>query len=129
MSGCMILRTKSLERALATDRRIDCSYLLQCLVFRLEIVDTRLPLIHRATLAIVLPEGFQIRRLLVRVIAGSHDFADGCCSFCCMIAWYVRDVVMDDVVLDGSVEEVASDEAEVAIDGGRCALKERPGLR
>jgi hypothetical protein len=39
-----------------------------------------------------------------------------------------RDVVVQDVRLDDAVHQVAADEAELAVDGGRGAAGEGPGV-
>lgn len=43
-----------------------------------------------------------------------------------MIDWNLREHVVDDVVFDDTVEDVAADEAKVAVDGGSSSLDESP---
>jgi hypothetical protein len=41
----------------------------------------------------------------------------------------VREKVVDDMVLDNAVEDVAADEAKLAVDGRHGTLDERPVVR
>ena len=52
----------------------------------LVVVRTRPTLLDKATLTIVLPECYQIRRLSIPVVIGPHNFPDSGGSFRCMIA-------------------------------------------
>lgn len=58
----------------------------------------------------------------------AHDWLDGFGGLIRVIERDGRDVVVKNVRLDDSMEEAATDEAELAIDGSRCATCEVPGF-
>ena len=45
-----------------------------------------------------------------------------------MVLWDATEEVMDDVKVSNAVHQVLSSKAEVAVDGGRGATEESPGL-
>jgi hypothetical protein len=59
----------------------------------------------------------------------AHDTLDGIAGFVGVVERDVADVVVQHVGLDDAVEDVAADEAEVAVDGGRSAAGEVPDFR
>lgn len=52
----------------------------------------------------------------------THDLLDGLGSLVGVVEWDGRHIVMQDVGLDNAVQQLATDEAELAVDGrGRTA--------
>lgn len=47
----------------------------------------------------------------------AHDFPDSEGSFGSVVEWDARNVMMHDVCLDGTVEDVTADPAKVTVDG------------
>jgi hypothetical protein len=70
------------------------------------------------------PAGVSLRAVVV-----SHDALDGLAGLVGVVEGDVADVVVQHVGLDDSVEDVAADEAEVAVNGGSSAAGEVPHLR
>lgn len=64
----------------------------------------------------------------VRAIVLAHDGLDGLGGLVGVVEWDGGDVVVQDVSLDDSVQEVAADEAEFAVDGSGGATGEVPGI-
>jgi len=58
----------------------------------------------------------------------AHDGLDGLGGLVGVVEGDLADVVVQDVGLDDAVEEVAADEAELAIDGGSAAADVVPLL-
>lgn len=58
----------------------------------------------------------------------AHDRLDGFGGFVSMVEWNGRDVVVQDVGFDDSVEQRAADEPELAVDGGCSSASETPRL-
>lgn len=59
----------------------------------------------------------------------AHDLLDGFAGLVGVIEWDAADIVVEDVSLDDSVEDVTTNETEVAVDGGCGAAGEVPHLR
>lgn len=58
----------------------------------------------------------------------AHDWLDGLGGLVRVVEWDGGDVVVEDVGLDDAVEEVAADEAELAVNGCCGAAGEVPGF-
>lgn len=58
----------------------------------------------------------------------AHDRLDGFGSFVRVVEWNGRDVVVQDVGFDYSVEQRAADESELAVDSGCGSARKTPGL-
>jgi len=59
----------------------------------------------------------------------THHFLDSLGGFIGVVEWDGADVVVKNVRLDNTVEELATNEAEFTIDGCGCATDVVPGLR
>ena len=58
----------------------------------------------------------------------AHDRLDGFSGFVSVVEWNCRDVVVQDVSFDDSVEQRAADESELAVDRGCSSASEIPRL-
>ena len=58
----------------------------------------------------------------------AHDRLDGLGGFVGVVEWDSRDIVVQDVGFDYSVEQRAADEAEIAIDRGSGSASKTPRL-
>lgn len=56
----------------------------------------------------------------VTTVVASHNRLDRLGRLVCVVEWNRADIVMEDVGLDDTVQELAADEAEFAIDSGCC---------
>lgn len=61
-------------------------------------------------------------------VVGAHDALDGIGGLIGVVEGDVADIVVQDVGLNDTVEDVAADETEVTIDGGSGATGEVPDL-
>jgi len=59
----------------------------------------------------------------------SHNRLDCLGRLVCVVEWNRADIVMEDVGLDDTVQELAADEAEFAIDCGCCTAGIVPASR
>lgn len=58
----------------------------------------------------------------------AHDLLDGLAGLVGVVEGNVADIVVEDVSLDDTVEDVATDEAEIAVNGGGGTTGEVPHL-
>jgi hypothetical protein len=56
----------------------------------------------------------------VATVVATHNRLDRLGCLVCVVEWNRADIVMEDVGLDDTVQELAADEAEFAIDSGCC---------
>ena len=63
-----------------------------------------------------------------RPVVVAHDLLDGLAGLVGVVEGNVADIVVEDVGLDDSVEDVATDKAEVAVNGGGGTTGEVPHL-
>jgi hypothetical protein len=56
----------------------------------------------------------------VATVVASHNRLDRLGRLVCVVEWNRADIVVEDVGLDDTVQELAADEAEFTIDSGRC---------
>jgi hypothetical protein len=59
----------------------------------------------------------------------AHDRLDRLGSFVCVVEWDGADVVVEDVGLDDTVQELAADETEFTVDGCGCTAGVVPAGR
>lgn len=64
----------------------------------------------------------------VRPVVAAHDGLDSLGGFVGVVEWNSADIVVQDVCLNDTVEEVAADETELAVDGRSGTLDESPLL-
>ena len=58
----------------------------------------------------------------------SHNLFDSVRGLFCVVEWDSRGVVMEDVVLDGAMEDIPADKTKVSVHGGCATAEERPGF-
>lgn len=58
----------------------------------------------------------------------SHDWLDGFGGFVGVVEGNGGDIVVEDVSFDDAVEQLASDEAELTVDGSRSTTSEVPRI-
>lgn len=64
----------------------------------------------------------------IAAVVVAHDGLDGLSSLVSVVERNGRDVVVEDVGLDDTVEKVATNEAELAVNGGSGSTSEGPGV-
>lgn len=62
----------------------------------------------------------------IRSVMSAHDLPDGFSRFIGMVKWDGGDIMMENVSLDDAVEELAANEAELAVNCGGCATGVSP---
>lgn len=81
--------------------------------------------------SLAVPHGTQETKwavLGIRTVVTSHDWLDGLSRLIGVVEWNGRDVVVEDVGLDDTVEEVAANEAELTVDGRSGTSGEGPRI-
>ena len=113
-------RTKDKTKPLAVSKTVPAPRTQHgeaLLIFRKKVNTAPLPrLIHKPAIPIIRPKRPQIRRLEIALVMLAHDLLHSKRSFSSVVERDARDVMMHDVCLDGAVEDVRADPAEVAVD-------------
>ncbi len=65
----------------------------------------------------------------IRAVVLTHDGLDGFCGFIGVVKGDSRHVMVEDVGLNNAVHKVATDEAELAVNGCSGTASEVPGMR
>ena len=83
-------------------------------------------LLYKPTTIVIAPKSPQEGRLHIALIMYSHHIFDSARRFFCVVERDSRCVVMEDVILDRAMEDIASDKPKVSIYGRSAAAEERP---